>query len=353
MLCDPRTGNLVDRATEIMKVISPDEQPRFSYELIDSEIEINTPISSSVDEVMEHVTALRRRVRDIGRDLDYRVGISGTHPTALADDQCFVESEGYQWVAGQLHYYAMRNITFATHVHVALPDGESAIAVTNAARRWLAPLLALTANSPFFQAHNTGMLSARTFQFGAFPRTNIPATFRNLDHFGRVLDTYIDMGSINLPRQIWWKIRPHAYYGTVEFRICDVQRSLKRTRLLVALSLAICHRVHQEFTAGNLQQNFELEYINDAIWKATRFGFDARVADPLDEKILTMAELVERLIAFVRPSLEELGAADVIATAEEVIRTGNEAQEQLAVYEKEGFAGLKQMLMDRVEFGPD
>ncbi len=108
MLCDPSTGDLVDRATEILKVLSPDEKERFSYELIDSEIEINTPISASVDEVMDHVIHLRRRVRDIGRELGYRIGISGTHPTSLADDQKFVDSAGYQWVASQLHYYALR-----------------------------------------------------------------------------------------------------------------------------------------------------------------------------------------------------------------------------------------------------
>lgn len=351
MLCDPRTGDLVDRATEIIKVLDPDERVRFSYELIDSEIEINTPISASVDEAMDHLTALRRRVRDLGRDLDYRIGISGTHPTGLADDQRFVDSEGYQWVAEQLHYYALRNITFATHVHVALPDGDSAIAVTNAARRWLAPLLALTANSPFFQAHNTGMLSARTFQFGAFPRTNIPGTFRDFEHFCKVLETYISMGSIKIPRQVWWKIRPHGHFGTVEFRICDVQRSLDRTRMLVALSQAICHRAQRDLTAGVLVQDLEMEYLNDAVWKATRFGFDARVADPLDEQIITMAEMVERMVEYVRPSLEELGTADVIPIVETVLRKGSEALEQLGEYESNGFEGLKRMLMDRVEFG--
>ena len=351
MLCDPQTGVLVNRATAIMERLPEEETERFSYELIDSEIEINTPVSANVDEVMEHVASYRRKVRDMGEELGYRIGMSGTHPTSLAKDQRFVESEGYQWVAEQLHYYALRNITFATHVHVALPDGDSAIAVTNAARRWLAPLLALTANSPFFQAHNTGMLSARTFQFGAFPRTNIPGTFRDFEHFCKVLETYISMGSIKIPRQVWWKIRPHGHFGTVEFRICDVQRSLDRTRMLVALSQAICHRAQRDLTAGVLVQDLEMEYLNDAVWKATRFGFDARVADPLDEQIITMAEMVERMVEYVRPSLEELGTADVIPIVETVLRKGSEALEQLGEYESNGFEGLKRMLMDRVEFG--
>ena len=351
MLCDPITGELVNRATDIMQQLPAGETERFSYELIDSEIEINTPVSGDVDEVMEHVAHYRRRVREIGTELDYRIGMSGTHPTSLATDQKFVESEGYQWVAQQLHYYAIRNITFATHVHVAMPDGNTAIAVTNAARRWLAPILALSANSPFFQGQNTGMLSSRTFQFGAFPRTNIPETFRSFEHFCHVMDTYIKMGSITKPRQIWWKIRPHGFYGTVEFRISDVQRSLTRTRMLVALSQAICHTIVRELSEDLLQQHFEMEFLNDAVWKATRFGFDARLADPDTHEIMTMAEMVEKMVEYVRPSLLELGTDDIIPTVESVLETGSEAQEQLRVCAKGGLEAVKQMLMDNVEFG--
>ncbi len=350
MLCDPRSGGLIDRADQIMERLEPEEKERFTYELIQSEIEINTPVAADVDEVMGQVVHFRQRVRELGAELGYRLGISGTHPTALADDQSFVDSEGYQWVAQQLHFYAQRNITFATHVHVAMPDAEAAIAVTNAARRWLAPLLALSTNSPFFHGHDTGMLSSRTFQFGAFPRTNVPDTFRSFEHFGHILDTYIEMGSINQPRQIWWKIRPHGHYGTVEFRICDVQRSLARTRMLVGLSQAICHRIVRDFEADQLQQHFEMEFLNDAIWKATRFGFDAKVADPATHEIMPMRDMVEQMVDYVRPSLSELGTADIVSTVEEVLLQGSEAMEQLAVYRAGGFEALQQMLMDRVEF---
>ncbi len=351
MLCHPTSGDLISRADSILARLDEDERERFSYELILSEIEINTPVSETVNEAMGHIRRFRGRVRDLGRELGFRIGISGTHPTALGDEQQFVDSPGYQWVAEQLHYYARRNITFAIHVHVALPDAEAAIAATNAARQWLAPLLALSTNSPFFRARNTGMLSARTFQFGAFPRTNIPGTFRDFEHFREVLETYLAMESIYLPRQIWWKIRPHAGYGTVEFRVSDMQRSLRRTEMLVALGQAICHRIFGELRDNHLQQDFEMEYLNDALWKATRFGFDARVADPNNHQVMTMAELVEKLVAYVRPSLAELGTERVVATVEEVLERGSEAREQLDVHAREGFAGLKATLMDRVDFG--
>lgn len=353
MLCDPVTGDLVPLADSILAHLDNDEQERFSYELIKSEIEINTPIAESVEETMGHIRHFRQRVRNLGEKTGFCIGISGTHPTALGDEQQFVDSPGYQWVANQLHYYARRNITFAMHVHIALPDAETAIAVTNSARRWLAPLLALSANSPFFRGRNTGMLSARTFQFGAFPRTNIPGTFRDFDHFRQVLETYLSAESIYLPRQIWWKIRPHAGYGTVEFRVSDMQRSLARTRMLVALGQAICHRIVGELQSNRLQQDYELEFLNDALWKATRFGFDAKIVDPSDNQIISMAEFIEKMASYAYPSLMELGTDDITVQIEEVLARGSEAQEQLEIYNRNGFSGLKSMLMDTVEFGDE
>ena len=165
-----------------------------------------------------------------------------------------------------------------------------------------------------------------------------------------MLDTYLKMGSITKPRQIWWKIRPHGFYGTVEFRIADVQRSLSRTRMLVALSQAVCHKIVQELAQDRLQQHFEMEFLNDAVWKATRFGFDAQLADPDTHEVMTMADMVERLVDYVRPSLIALGSDDIIPTVEDVLKEGNEAQEQLRVHQEGGFEALLQFLMDTVEF---
>jgi carboxylate-amine ligase len=157
------------------------------------------------------------------------------------------------------------------------------------------------------------------------------------------------MESINLPRQIWWKIRPHAHYGTVEFRVCDIQRSLARTRMLVALSQAICHRIDEEYRAGKLVQDMEIEFINDAVWKATRFGFDAKVTD-VDGSILTMGELIQKMAEYARPSLEQLGSLDIVPTVENVLAEGSEANQQREIYNEGGFPSLLQMLMREVEF---
>ena len=236
MLCNPKTGDLVNIANDIFKHLPKNEIDRFSYELILSEIEMNTPVCNSVDEAIEKVVFYRNLLKKIGEKVGFVIGMSGTHPTAKPSEQEFVKNDSYNWVSAQLGYYAQRNVTFATHVHIAVPNAEVAIHVTNAMRRWIAPIVALTTNSPFFEGQLTSMKSSRTMQFGTFPRTNIPQTFSSFEEYSNIVNNFIKMESIEKPRQIWWKIRPHMDFGTIEFRMPEVQRSLSRTKLVVALA---------------------------------------------------------------------------------------------------------------------
>ena len=236
MLCDPSTGELVHKAEEIMSKIPSELIDRFSYELILSEIESNTKICNNVNEAIIEILMYRNLLKDIGKKLNYKIGINGTHPTALPKDQKFVTNDSYSWVKNQLQYYASRNITFSTHVHIGVNSPESAIYITNAARRWIAPLLALSVNSPFFAGILTGMQSSRTFQFSTFPRTNIPSYISSIKEYYSLIDKFIQTNSIEKPRQIWWKIRPHIDYGTVEFRMCDAQRSIKRNKAIIFIN---------------------------------------------------------------------------------------------------------------------
>ena len=198
MLCHPETGNLINRADEIMNRITNDIKARYSYELIQSEIEVNTSVCKTVAAAMEEIIFLRNNTKKLGETLEYRIGISGTHPTAICKDQKFVKNKSYQWVADQLNYYARRNVTFATHVHIAVNDKNCAIHVANSLRRWIAPLLALSTNSPFFEGELTGLRSSRTFQFGVFPRTNIPVRFNDFDDYETLIKKYLKYFLINV-----------------------------------------------------------------------------------------------------------------------------------------------------------
>ena len=179
MICDPNSGDLINKADNIMQSLDLDIKERFSYELIQSEIESNTSVCLDVDSAIEELLVLRSYLKKTGMKYDYKIGISGTHPTALPSEQKFIDNDAYSWVKDNLRYYATRNITFSNHFHIGVNDLESAIKITNSLRKWTAPLLALSANSPFFEGIHTGFRSSRTMNFGNFPRTHIPPKIKS------------------------------------------------------------------------------------------------------------------------------------------------------------------------------
>ena len=350
MICDPSTGELINRANEIMGSIDPDLQQRFSYELLLSEIEINTSVCKDVDEAVNELCDLRNHVRILGEKLDYRIGISGTHPTALPEDQKFVENNSYNWVSDQLHYYAERNITFATHVHVSVPDGETAVHVTNSLRQWIAPLLALSSNSPFYAGEYTYFKSARTMQFGAFPRTNIPPYFESYTHYENMVADYLKIESISKSRQIWWKLRPHMDFGTIEFRMLDIQRSLTKTKMFIALIQALVFQASEDYKSGKLNEDFSSEFLADSLWKASRFNFNAKIIDVNSNAIVTMEAKIKEMVKYATKALTDFGNTDILFTIDDILKNGSEGDDQLDIFESNGIDDLKQYLMDDVEY---
>lgn len=348
MICDPLTGELVHKAEQIMSNIPDDLVNRFSYELILSEIESNTNICKDVDEAISEMIKYRNLLKNIGENLNYKIAINGTHPTALPKDQKFVNNDSYSWVKNQLQYYATRNITFSTHVHIGVNSPENAISITNTARRWIAPLLSLSVNSPFFEGVLTGMKSSRTFQFSTFPRTNIPSYISNVEEYYSLIDKYIKSKSINKARQIWWKIRPHIEYGTVEFRMCDAQRSIKKNKAIISLMQALVHTINENNDFNS--SNYNDEYLNDALWKAARKGLDCKIIDPLDENIYTMRDMINKMIDYLYKSLDHFNNVDIINTVQDILKNGTEHDEQMIVYKEKGFDGLKKYLIDDVDY---
>ena len=350
MLCHPETGELINRANEIISSLPPDLKARYSYELILSEIEINTSVCNNVSEIIEEIIFLRNNTRKLGEKLGFRIGISGTHPTAMCKDQIFVTNKSYQWVAQQLNYYARRNVTFSTHVHIAVDNAECAIHVANALRRWITPLLALSTNSPFFEGELTSLRSSRTFQFGVFPRTNIPVRFKNFNEYKTLIQNYLITDTIEKPRQVWWKIRPHIDYGTIEFRICDTQRNLNNIEMLTALSQALVYQSVEDYLNGTLVELFNMEYLYDGLWKAARFPVSAKMIDPVTAKLSTIKDQINIMIEYVNKSLEHFSTLHVLDRVNQISNYGTEADDQIEIYNQSGFIGLKKYLMNNTEF---
>ena len=350
MICDPITGELINKAEEIFKYSDDELTKRLSYELICSEIESNTKICNNSNEAINEVQILRKKLKEIGSEIGYSIGISGTHPTAKPSDQTFVNSEGYNWVSDQLSYYARRNITFALHVHIAVPNAELSISSVNALRRWIPPLLALSTNSPFFEGELTGMKSSRTFQFSTFPRTNIPNTFKDYDEFTDLVQKFILTKTINKPRQIWWKIRPHLEYGTIEFRMIDVQRSLKNTHMFIALLQALTRTAVLDKKNNNLIEDLSLEILNDGLWKASRFDFDIEVIDSGDNDILSMKDFVNKMLSYCNDSLVYFNNESISSEVNNILLNGTEGDNQIKIYNKYGIEELKLFLINDVQY---
>ena len=348
MICHPHSGLLVDKANEIMNLVS--DKNRYSYELLLSEIETNTPICESADESVDFLSRQRKELKEIGGKNGFKIGVSGTHPIAKASEQNFVTSKSYNWVSDQLKYYAQRNITFSTHIHISVDDPDRAIKITNATRRWIPALLAISTNSPFFEGINTGFKSSRTMQFGVFPKTNIPVKIDSFESYISLVQALIKTKSIQKARQIWWKIRPHLDYGTLEYRICDVQRSLIRTKMLVALTQALVHSYDQKVKLNKNIEDMNYEILNDAFWKSMRFGFEANLTDCFDGQIMSLKDYIYKMIDNIYPSLEELGNLDVISVVDDVIENGTEADQQLCFEKENGIDNLLQFLMEDVQY---
>ena len=348
MICDPDSGLLIDKADEIMSAVK--EKDRYSYELLLSEIETNTPICDTVDSSIEHLSNQRIELKKIGKDLGYKIGISGTHPTAMAVNQNFVDNSSYNWVADQLQYYAKRNITFSTHIHISVDDPDRAIKITNATRRWIPALLAISSNSPFFEGERTGFKSSRSMQFGTFPRTNIPVKIESFDSYYNLVNNLMETDSIQKPRQIWWKIRPHLDYGTLEYRICDVQRSLKKTKMLVAIVQALVHSYDTMVIYNNNLEEMNYEILNDAFWKAMRFDFDSIITDCFDGTRLKLKDYIYKMIDTIHLSLSEFGNDDILNTLDDIIKNGTEADDQITYESKYGKNKLLLYLMNDVEY---
>ena len=208
----------------------------------------------------------------------------------------------------------------------------------------MAPMLALSANSPFFEGFKTGMHSSRTFQFSTFPRTNIPAFIKDLSEYNKILKLYKESNAIEKDRQIWWKIRPHIEYGTVEFRVCDVQLSLKNTEMLVGLVQALVHSIvsQEDF----LDSDYNYEILQDGLWKSSKYGLDCTIIDPLDEKIINMRTMIKKMLNYCNNSLKYFNTTHILNTVDRVLNHGSESYLQLKKYEEGGFNNLKKHLIN-------
>ena len=350
-LCDPDTGDLKPAVEALLEAAGPDLADRLGYELLHTVVEANTERSETVAEAMARMRTLRCEVIELAGPLGVAVGIGGVHPFASWRDQGFVDTEAYQWVGHQLRYLARRNLSFGLHVHVEVTDPEARIYVANQLRRWCAPLLALSANAPFFEGADTGFETIRMHVFGSFPRTGFAPRFRDWPHYVRVIDALTASGAITKPRQVWWNVRPHMAYETVELRMFDMQICLDRTRALVALAQAVTAELLSRWEAREPEWELEPAFLADGWFKAQRFAWDEPIAHPITGETVALRDEIEEMLRLARPWAEALGTtADAIDGARRILADGPEADWQRAEWRAQGrdLGALQRRIFERV-----
>jgi carboxylate-amine ligase len=308
---DPETLDMVGRFEELRDA-APAADPRLaesiSGELISSEIEIRSGRGEDLAAARAAQQDLRARLFSLAANHGVELGSTGTHPYADYRRQHTIQTEHYRRVESGLKYVAWRNNTFSLHVHVGVRGADRAVAVCDRLRPVLPLLLAISANSPFLDGDDSGLASARTQTFTkSFPRCGVPDPFGDWATFADYIDMLVQTRSIVEYTQVWWSIRPHLSFGTVEVRICDAQMTAGESDGLAALAVACVAQAARDIDAGVPVTDLPNRMIEENVWRALRFGFDGELLDLERRQAYPAPQALDRLLAWTAPVRAELG----------------------------------------------
>ena len=309
---------------------------RVKPEMHQSVIEVGTGICANVDEVRKDVTELRREIIALAKRQGMNVASAGTHPFSKWEDQTIYPDPRYASIVEELQLVARSNLIFGLHVHVGISDRAIAFQVLNEARYFLPHLLALSSNSPFWLGRNTGLKSYRTKVFERFPRTGIPPVFPTPAEFDEFVRILVATNSIDNGKKIWWDLRPHPFFETIEFRVCDVPMRLDETVAIAALVQAICVKLF-ELRKKNLGfRAYSNALILENKWRAARWGIDGKLIDFGKECEVPFRLLMEELFEFVDDVVDGLGSRGEVESLRWILENGSGADRQLAAFHAAG-----------------
>jgi carboxylate-amine ligase len=302
-------------------------------ELMESVLEISTSPLANTAEAGVQLRALREQVRKTASGRNLCIGSAGTHPFAMWEDQRIVARPRYRDLINALRFVARQELIFGMHVHVGVDDPDKAIHVANGMRVHLAVLLALSANSPFWRADSTGLMSTRTPIFRAFPRVGIPPHYDGWEGYEREISFMVDSHVMEDYTYLWYDVRPHPRFGTVEIRVCDSQTRVEHSLALAALIQAMVRELCEHFDSGEPLGTYPWQMLDENKWLAARHGLEGELVDlPSSERVGTRA-LARRLVDRLRGHAQDLGSAGELEAIDDLLRRGNGAQRQVVVYE--------------------
>ena len=335
MLLDPETFDLVQHVDSVLAAVAgSDFEARINAELMQSVIEITTPVCHTAADIERELTQLRSFVIGVAGQKGLRVGSAGTHPFSLFERQRITARDRYHNLVDQMQYVARRELIFGMHVHVAVDGPEKAIQVVNGLLAHLSQLLALTASSPFWRGEPTGLASSRQMVFAAFPRSGPPPRFRDYNDYAEVVGQLERTGCIADYTHIWWDIRLHPRLGTVEVRVCDAVTRMEDAVALAAFCQSLVKLYSEQFDSGREIPSYHRILSTENKWLAARYGLEAPVMDLATGRRnrVPVAQLVRRTLRELEPHARELGCERELEGIRDILARGNGADRQLRIF---------------------
>ena len=305
-------------------------------EFIQSTVEVGTPVCRDIAQAREEISRLRRSIASILDEAGLRLVSAGTHPFSRWQDQRITEKERYYELQEEMQDVARELLIFGMHVHVGIPDPDLRIDIFNEARYMLPHLLALSTSSPFWMGRDTGLKSYRSVVWSRFPRTGIPPDFESWEEWQNYIQLLQKTNSLSDPSKIWWDLRPHGVYPTIEFRICDAGTRIDETICFAAIIQAFVAKLLKLRKQNLGFRKYAPKLIRENKWRAMRHGIGGKLIDFGKREEVSEHELVEEIIEFVDDVVDELGSRKEVEYARTILRQGTSADRQLAVYRETG-----------------
>jgi len=333
MVLDPATYELKSHEQKIVHEGQKVIKDKVKAEMHQAVVEVGTDICTDVDEAYKDVAQLRKTIAEIATGLGFAMGAAGTHPFSHWESQLITDHARYNEIVNELQEAARSNLIFGLHVHVGMETREMANHIANSTRYFLPHIYALSTNSPFWEGRQTGYKSFRTKVFDKFPRTGIPEAFDSIESYENYVKLLVKTNCIDNAKKIWWDLRVHPFFNTVEFRICDVPMTVDETIALTALFQAVCAKIYKLRSQNLNFIQYSRALINENKWRAGRYGIDGRLIDFGKEEEVNTRVLIDELLNFVDDVVDNLGSRHRLAYVNKILESGTGADRQLEVFE--------------------
>ena len=336
MIIDPISRDLRSHMSKIVEGGKIFLKEQVKAEMHQSVVEVGTNICQNVAEARREVSFLRKKIHELAAAQDLLVGASSTHPFAKWQDQAITDDPRYHRIVNELKDIARSNLIFGLHVHVGIENRETALQLMNQACYFLPHLYALTTNSPFWEGRNTGFKAFRAKVFAKFPRTGLPEYFDSVQSYDNYLETLVKTNCIDNPKKIWWDLRMHPFFSTIEFRICDMCLTVDETICIVALIQAVVAKLYRLLMSNTSFNIYRIALIRENKFRAARNGIEGLLIDFGKKTEVDTKELIMELLDFIDDVVDELGSREEIEYVHQILKNGTGADQQLAVFEQTG-----------------